>query len=902
MAGTRVDAGWGGFLYDVWVATPAPVQIAHYQVTGTLGEGGMGVVYRATDTKLGRDVALKVLAAGFAEDPERLARFAREARVLASLNHPGIAAVYGVEENALVMELVEGPTLEDRIAQGAIGVDEALPLIEQLIDAIEYAHEKGVVHRDLKPANIKVTGDGRLKVLDFGLAKALADDVPAGTASQLANSPTLVARSGTVAGMILGTAAYMAPEQARGKAVDKRADIWAFGVVAYEMLTGRRLFEGETVSDVLAQTLTKPVELAAVPDRLRGLVGRCMQREPRLRLRDIGDARLLLEVAPAPVQVAARPSRLPWFAAAALAISTVVLGTLWMRSTRIERSPSGPVAHFNLPEVLSAAFSPDGSSVAWGGASSGGRVDFQIQVRALADVSVRSLPGTEGAITPFWSADGQAIGFFAGDRMKAIRLSDGEVRVLGQAPEPEGATWQGTLTRGRIVFVSGQKLQVMELPSASLRTIPVTLPAGEVPFAPQFLPEGNGFVFLSAKLRRPPFRVLRSSLEGGTPVELLQSGGRVGFGLHPRSAVWHMFHVEGQSAGPLFATPVNARLGTPTGARKQVLSEVGALANTVERNFHVAARGGAILYRRRRGSVPVWKPIWYDRNGTVLGSIGAEDATESMHLSPDEKRVVLSTGRDPERIRVVGVDDGKAVTLASSDRMGDPLWSPDGRFLYYLSASTDGRALLRHDVSGSIPAETVSVVGRNARLADISPDGRTILLSNQDQPARLEYLDLPASGTASARPIELRNPGPEPWYRATFSPGGKWIAVEDRIPGMIFLPWPAAREPNGWIPRQSLIGMLFLFFHPSGQELCGLRRETGLHCAKLSIGGDGPRLDAPVRLFAAETGSRVGARIAQWSKDGKRLLILATDKPEQTSTRIVTGWTSLLETSEAEGK
>ena len=276
-----------------------------------------------------------MLTPAFAEDAERLARFAREARVLASLNHPGIAAVYGVEENALVMELVEGTTLEDRIVQGAMPVDEALPLIEQLIDAIEYAHEKGVVHRDLKPANIKVTGDARLKVLDLGLAKALAGEPNGGATSDIANSPTLVARSGTVAGMILGTAAYMAPEQDRGKAVDKRADIWAFGVVLYEMLTGRRLFEGETMSDVLAQTLTKPVELADVPERLRRLVDHCLQRDPKLRLRDIGDARLLLE-APRPM-AAVQPSRLPWLLFAASALVAVSLGVLAIG--RVRRAP-----------------------------------------------------------------------------------------------------------------------------------------------------------------------------------------------------------------------------------------------------------------------------------------------------------------------------------------------------------------------------------------------------------------------------------------------------------------------------------------------------------------------------------------------------------------------------------
>src|SRR5437879_2510034 len=258
--------------------------IAHYRITTKLGEGGMGAVYRATDTKLSRDVAIKILPDTFAADPDRLARFTREAHVLASLNHPNIAAIYGVEDRALILELVEGQTLA-----GPIPLDEALPLIHQLIDALEYAHEKGIIHRDLKPANIKVTPEGRLKVLDFGLAKAVAEEAaPADPAS----SPTLTMRA-TAAGAIMGTAAYMAPEQARGQNVDKRADIWAFGAVAYELVTGRVLFDGPTVSDKLASVLRQEIHLEGIPARFRRLLRVCLERDPRRRMRDIGDARLL---------------------------------------------------------------------------------------------------------------------------------------------------------------------------------------------------------------------------------------------------------------------------------------------------------------------------------------------------------------------------------------------------------------------------------------------------------------------------------------------------------------------------------------------------------------------------------------------------------------------------------
>src|SRR6266481_405608 len=270
----------------------APEQtIAHYRITTKLGEGGMGAVWRATDTKLGRDVAIKILPDSFAADPDRLARFTREAQVLASLNHPNIAAIYGVEERALVLELVEGPTLAERIAQGPIPLDEALPIARQIAEALEYAHEKGIIHRDLKPANIKVTPEGRVKVLDFGLAKALTNG--AAPANDPAASPTLTMRA-TMAGVILGTAAYMSPEQARGQNVDRRADIWAFGVVLYEMLTGKQLFHGGTIADILASVLKVEPDLEQAPAKMRPLLRSCLQKDPRRRLQAVGDWELLV--------------------------------------------------------------------------------------------------------------------------------------------------------------------------------------------------------------------------------------------------------------------------------------------------------------------------------------------------------------------------------------------------------------------------------------------------------------------------------------------------------------------------------------------------------------------------------------------------------------------------------
>ncbi|HKD06526.1 MAG TPA: serine/threonine-protein kinase [Bryobacteraceae bacterium] len=346
--------------------SPEPA-IAHYRITAKLGEGGMGEVWRATDTKLNRDVAVKVLPDAFVADPDRLARFTREAQVLASLNHPNIAAIYGVEERALVMELVEGPTLAERIERGRIPLDEALAIARQIAEALEYAHERGVIHRDLKPANIKISPEGRVKVLDFGLAKAVSGE-PA--AVDPISSPTLTMRS-TQPGVILGTAAYMSPEQARGQNVDRRADIWAFGVILFEMLTGRQLFPGQTVSDTLAHVLKGDIDLTGVPVEVRPFLERCMERDPALRWRSIGDVFLLLKQGvsagspPAP-PVAGRRKVLPWaLAAATLALALAVTGAQLWNATR-------PVDHaltrFNVdlgPEAmpglnLTVAISPDG--------------------------------------------------------------------------------------------------------------------------------------------------------------------------------------------------------------------------------------------------------------------------------------------------------------------------------------------------------------------------------------------------------------------------------------------------------------------------------------------------------------------------------------------------------------
>jgi serine/threonine-protein kinase len=420
--------------------------IAHYRVVAKLGEGGMGEVWRATDSKLNRDVAIKILPEAFAADPDRLARFTREAQVLASLNHPNIAAIYGVEERALVMELVEGPTLADRIGQGAVSLEEALPIAKQIAEALEYAHERGVIHRDLKPANIKVTPDGKVKVLDFGLA-AVAQVSTVQPADPL-SSPTLTMRA-TQMGAIMGTAAYMSPEQARGVMVDKRADVWAFGVVLYEMLTGRPMFTGESVSDVMAAVLRAQTDWNAlptdVPPSVRQLLRRCLCKDRKKRLRDIGDALLELDEAPeAPAAQAQRRSPILWALAAGLAL--VLIAEAWFRLRPPPEALARPVSRWTTilpsPAVTDVALSRDGTLMVYAGPVSGAE---SLSLRALDRQEFKPLLGTGAAVGPVFSPDGQWIAFYSGERLAKIPVAGGPPITSARRPS-KGAVPGATTT------------------------------------------------------------------------------------------------------------------------------------------------------------------------------------------------------------------------------------------------------------------------------------------------------------------------------------------------------------------------------------------------------------------------------------------------------------------------
>src|SRR5688572_14899280 len=678
-------------------------RIGAYEIQSPLGAGGMGEVFRARDTKLGRQVAVKILPDDFVKDPARVARFQREAQALAALNHPHIAQIYGFEDSsqihALVMELVEGPTLADRIARGPIAVEEALPIARQIAEALEAAHEQGIIHRDLKPANIKIRPDGTVKVLDFGLAK-LADTDLAGT-SGLSQSPTITSPAMmTGVGMLLGTAAYMAPEQARGKTVDKRADIWAFGCVLYEMLTGQRAFAADEVSDTLAMVLMKepdwPLLPPATPPAVRTLLRRCLEKDRQRRLPDIGVARLEIDevlAAPALPATTSEPLarrgglRLAWMVATVA--SVVAIGTAALHFMERPPEPANPI-RFRVAEPagsswpansFSQTLTPDGRYIALT-VERGGQI--RVAIRVFDEEDARELPGTEAVAlgVVFWSPDSRFLGFFADGKMKKINILGGPPQILCDVPQgaPPGATWgiDGTILFGQD---SGGLLRVSSgggtpLPATTLDPAKDESSHGQ----PWFLSDGRRFLYgaLSGAPGQPA-TVYVGSLDGTPPIAVGESDSKVvyadGFLLFVRK-------------GTLLAQAFDATQFETTGDPVVVAQDIPMNVTSRTSGFSASATG-VLSYRSSSfGNAVISEVVWLNREGKVLGTVGERTDQTNVRLAPDEQRVAVSVLDPARRSRDIWIHDlaRKNLRTRFTFHAGEdwfPAWSPDGRSLAF---------------------------------------------------------------------------------------------------------------------------------------------------------------------------------------------------------------------------
>ena len=747
-------------------------RLGHYDVTALLGEGGMGQVWQATDTQLHRDVALKILPDAFAADPDRLARFQREAQILASLNHPNIAQIHGIEESegtrALVLELVEGPTLADRISQGPIPLDEALPIAKQIAEALEAAHEAGVIHRDLKPANIKVREDGTVKVLDFGLAKAL-DPAPQGDPSL---SPTLTAAA-TQVGVIMGTAAYMSPEQARGKVVDKRADIWAFGVVLYEMLTGARPFHGEDVSLTLASVMKSDVDWAALPGdttpAVRTVLHRCLEKDPRQRMRDIGDVRLGLHGAfnttapapskgpPPPLRVWQRPAPLA-VAVLALVVASVLVGRV-LSPVPDTTPPSDPVRlSVLLPEGTrylnlstpsrGLAVSDDGTQVVFRGMRDGRRQLFH---RSLVDLSIDPIPGTgsgsfAAARQPFFSPDGNSVAFFDDGDLKRVGLDGAPPTTL---VEGAGRSSWGVWSDDDIVYTSQEGLFRVSADGGSPTRL-LEAASGRY-YHLAVVPDTGDILFTVAA--RGGARIEMLGADTGEALRVLDDAELV--------ALTASDHLLFERDGVIMAAAYDATQ-RHVGPAVPVLEGYARDQGDITPQVTVSA-SGTLAYVPQAQSTDSPSLEWADVDGT-LTRVGALPAgAASVDLSPDGSLAVVGTGEGPRRVFLW--DMVRKVPTGLNVPGVTPRWHPDGQHI----ALSQGRRLLLLDVNDG--SETVLVEG-GGRTPSFSADGDTVVYAALGESGSQDIFAL-LSGQATPRPI-IATDAQE--HSPALSPDGRWLA------------------------------------------------------------------------------------------------------------------------------
>jgi len=892
-------------------------RIGSYEVVALIGAGGMGEVYRAHDTRLNRDVALKVLPEVFARDGQRMARFEREAKVLASLNHPNIAAIYGLEESgsirALVMELVEGPTLAERIAGGPVPMDETLPIARQVADAVEYAHDNNVVHRDLKPANIKVKADGMVKVLDFGLAKAMSDEP---TEGDMSNSPTL-SMAATMQGVILGTAAYMSPEQAKGKRVDRRADVWAFGVILYEMLTGKQLYKGETVSETMAAVMMKEPALDALPAKsppaIRNLLRRCLDKDARQRLRDMGEARIVIQdVLSGAAQVesagagSARSRALSrpalFLSTGALLIGAVIAGVaIWnlkptpappsrpVTRTVIDLPPGDRLAALDRPAV---AVSLDGSQLAY--VATRGNVQ-QLYLRPMDSLEARPISGTEGALNPFFSPDGQWIGFFTGGSLKKVLVSGGAALTLAASGNHRGASWG---SQGTIVFAPGTAGPLQQVLDAGGATQPLTrLEKGEATHRwPEFLPGGQAVLF-AAGANVASSQVAVYSAATGERRTLVPSG------TQPRYAP--SGHLIYSQEGTLMAVPFDAErlevMGTPVPVVEGVMQSI-ASGNAQ----YSLSSTGSLIYVSGSIQAAQRKLVWVSRNGTEQPLAAPARAYFRPRVSPDGRRVAVAVVESENQVWLYDLSRDTLTRFTfEGNSNGIPSWTPDGKRIAFQSNKEGPPNLFWQQADGSGGLERLGTSDFNQSPVSWSSDGQLLAFTetNPTTAQDIWVLRMSDPSTSSGQaPSASSGQGrkAQPFLRTRFtegspqfSPDGRWLAYVSDESGrreIYVQPYPGPggkwqiSADGGTEPAWNRNGRELFYRNGDKMMVVEITTQPGFVAGKPRMLFEGPYMQVP---------SPQTINAYDVSPDGQRFLMVKESEQAQTAptqVNVVLNW------------
>jgi serine/threonine protein kinase len=879
------------------MAIPTGTRIGPYEVTSQIGEGGMGVVYRARDTKLQRDVALKVLPDSFANDPDRLARFQREAQLLASLNHHNIAHIYGLEQTGgtgcIVMELVEGETIAERLRSGRLSVEEAVRIARQIADAVEAAHERGVIHRDLKPANIKVTADGTVKVLDFGLAK-IAEPTPGTVSRTVAMGESPTAMSASIPGVVMGTAAYMSPEQARGRTVDTRTDIWAFGCVLYEMLTARPAFGGETVTDIVARILEREPEWnllpADLPSSIRTLLEVTLSKDLRQRLQHIGDTRVFLnrasvrETPSVPVPTA-RSAHRTWLARAAVSMAFLaVLLPAILYLLRVPEEESDFRCETPAAGIVSSSLtlSPDSRSLAYVASTGGTRAVWIQQICSLDPA--QPLPGTEGAGDHLlgWAPDSRRLGFFAGGMLKTIDVNSGSMSQLASTPIAAPGAWN---RNGDILFSAlGAGIPVISRVgetggAVTLITTPDPAASANGHFLPRFLPDGRRFLFIAppADVRQGETGLYAGSLDTKSTARL----GTLGIRADARVAD----QLIDIANGYLLRVHNRELLAERIDGGGAALGDVPVRIAERVAGFSVSEK--LLVYRHAAPdvvdeSVALNQLVWFDRTGKSGVRPGPAGEYLSVELSPDEQRVAVTAGGANQLdISTIDLERGSKDLLTTQPLLDWlPLWEPvNGREIIF---SSQGGVLGTPDL---YRRSSVSVGGNRHVFGDTtdasitqdwSADGKYLLLMRRQAPAavawNLWYLPLMTDGKATPY-IESQFQK----VHAQFSPNGRWVAYATNESGSFQIviqtfPDPKSKvvvtSKGGIEPRWSRDGRELYYLAPDGKLMVvRVVRDDG----DLPVfGPETPLFPTPLTTFSTFPGFRYDV-----ADNGKRFLIIA---------------------------